>query len=87
VLTRFSFPPRWHYDILRGLDYFQEADAVRDSRLDDAIVLLLKRRRLDGSWPLQNRHPGRVYFEMEQPGQPSRWNTLRALRVLKWWLG
>ena len=86
AMTRFSFPPRWHYDVLRGLDYFQEAGAAKDGRLDDAIDLLLKKRRPDGSWPLQNRHPGRVYFEMEQPGKPSRWNTLRALRVLKWWM-
>jgi hypothetical protein len=85
ALTRFSFPPRWHYDVLRGLDYFQEARAERDERLEEAIILLRKKRRGDGRWPLQNRHPGRVFFEMEKPGKPSRWNTLRSLRVLKWW--
>jgi hypothetical protein len=83
-MTRFSFPPQWHYDVLRGLDYFQAAAAPRDERLEDAIALL-KRKRSEGRWPLQNRHPGRLWFEMEEVGQPSRWNTLRALRVLGWW--
>ena len=85
--TRFSFPPRWHYDILRALDYFQECQAEKDARLSDAIDIVLKRRTREGAWLLQNRHPGRAFFEMEQVGEPSRWNTLRALRILKWWLG
>jgi hypothetical protein len=85
AMTRFSFPPRWHYDVLRGLDYFQACRAPRDPRLQDAIGLVLRRRRRDGRWTLQNRHAGRVHFEMEPVGQPSRWNTLRCLRVLKWW--
>jgi hypothetical protein len=59
--------------------------APRDQRLQDAIDLLYKRRKPDGRWVLQNRHSGRTYFEMEETGQPSRWNTLRALRVLRWW--
>jgi hypothetical protein len=84
--TRFSFPPRWHYDALRGLDYFREAGAARDRRLQDAIALVVNRRRPDGRWALQNRYPGKTFFEMEAPGDPSRWNTLRALRVLKWFL-
>jgi hypothetical protein len=84
-MTRFSFPPRWHYDVLRGLDYFRACGADRDPRLEDAMALVLKKRRKDGRWPLQNRHPGRTFFEMEKPGKPSRWNTLRALRVLRWW--
>jgi len=82
---RFSFPPRWHYDALRGLDYFQAVHAPRDPRLADAIEIVYKNRRLDGRWPLQNRYRGKAYFELEQVGAPSRWNTLRALRVLKWW--
>ncbi len=86
-LTRFSFPPRWHHDVLRTLDYFQEARALYDPRLEDPIEVLLRKRRKDGRWPLQNRHPGRAFFEMEAVGEPSRWNTLRALRVLKWWTG
>ncbi len=85
AMTRFSFPPRWHYDILRGLDYFRQADASRDARLGEAIDIVRQRRKDDGRWILQNRIPGRVFFEMEKLGQPSRWNTLRALRVLKWW--
>ena len=85
AMTRFSFPPRWHYDVMRGLDYSQAAKAEKDERFKDAIGLLLKKRRKDGTWPLQNRYSGRVYFDMERPGRPSRWNTLRALRVLRWW--
>jgi len=83
--TSFSYPFRWHYDVLRGLDYFQRIDARRDERLGEAIALLLKKRRKDGTWPVQNRHPGKTFFEMEKIGGPSRWNTLRALRVLQWW--
>jgi hypothetical protein len=83
--TRLSFPPRWHHDVLRTLDYFRASGAPYDQRLEDPIVLLLRKRRKDGRWPLQNRHPGRVFFELESVGKPSRWNTLRALRVLEWW--
>ena len=84
-LTRFSFPPRWHYDVLVALDYFQDCRAEKDERLIAAIELVKSKRRKDGRWNLQNRHPGKTYFEMEEVGQPSKWNTLRALRVLKWW--
>jgi hypothetical protein len=84
-MTRFSFPPRWRYDVLRALDYFQACGAGYDGRLVDAIDLVLGRRQPDGRWVLQNRHPGRSFFEMEKVREPSRWNTLRALRVLKWW--
>jgi squalene cyclase len=83
--TRFSFPPRWHYNVLVALDYFQDCDADKDERLNDAIALVRSKRRKDGRWNLQNRHPGKTYFEMEEVGKPSRWNTLRALRVLNWW--
>ena len=82
--TRFAFPPRWHYDALRGLDYFQEYGAARDPRLKDAIALVESKRTPEGRWLLQNRYPGKTFFEMERPGEPSRWNTLRALRALKW---
>ncbi len=85
AMTRFSFPPRWHYDVLRGLDYFRDADAPRDPRLAEAIALVGKRRQPDGRWLLQNVYPGRTFFEMEGGGRPSRWNTLRCLRVLRWW--
>lgn len=78
-----SYPSRWKYDILRALYYFQLEGIGYDSRMDDAIEILLKKRRNDGKWPLQARHPGQTHFEMEKAGEPSRWNTLRALRVLK----
>jgi hypothetical protein len=85
--TRFSFPPRWHYDVLRALDYFRAVDAPRDPRLAEAIGLVHSRRRADGRWSLQHSYPGKTYFRLERLGAPSRWNTLRALRVLKWWDG
>ncbi|MGZ8755326.1 MAG: prenyltransferase/squalene oxidase repeat-containing protein [Acidimicrobiia bacterium] len=83
--TRFSFPPRWFYDVLRGLDYLRDAGVPPDDRADEAIELVLSKRTKDGRWKLQNHHPGREHFEMEQTGQPSRWNTLRARRVLRWY--
>jgi hypothetical protein len=85
IFTQFSFPPRWHYDILRALDHFQAVNAPRDQRLADAIEIVYNTRRADGRWILQNRYKGKTYFEMERLGAASRWNTLRALRVLKWW--
>lgn len=78
-----SYPSRWHYDILRGLDYFQAAGIPYDDRMAPALAVLVKKRRTDGTWPLQRKHPGNVHFDMEQVGEPSRWNTLRALRVMK----
>jgi hypothetical protein len=78
-----SFPCRWRYDILRALDYFQSAGVKYDLRMQDAIDVLMKKKRADGKWPLQCRHPGQTHFEMEVAGEPCRWNTLRALRVLK----
>ncbi len=83
--TMLSFPTRWYYDILRGLEYFARAGAPCDSRLQDAIDLLNSKRRKDGCWPVQHKHPGQVFFDMEKTGEASRWNTLRALRVLRWW--
>lgn len=85
--TLLSFPPRWYYDVLRGLDYFARAGARCDPRLQDALDLLHARRRKDGAWLVQFKHPGKVFFDMEPTGGPSRWNTLRALRVLRWWDG
>ncbi|MCU1584999.1 MAG: hypothetical protein JWM49_1555 [Microbacteriaceae bacterium] len=84
--TLFSFPTRWHYDVLRGLDYLRSAGVVPDERCAEAIELVKKRRREDGRWPLQNTHPGAVHFAMEEgDDEPSRWNTFRALRVLDWY--
>lgn len=84
-MLRFSFPTRWKYDIMRCLDYFQLIKIKKDCRMIDAIEVLIKKRNKDGTWNLQNRHAGKTYFEMETVGRPSRWNTLRALRILKWW--
>jgi hypothetical protein len=82
--TLLSFPPRWHYDVLRGLEYLACSSAPHDERLQDAIHLLNSRRRQDGRFPLQHRYAGLRFFDIERVGQPNRWNTLRALRVLKW---
>lgn len=80
-----SFPPRWHYDVLRGLDYLRSAGVKPDERWAEAIELVESKRDPDGRWPLENTHPGRVHFEMDEgDGKPSRWNTLRAMRVLDW---
>ena len=87
AFVRFAFPPRWHYDVLRGLDYFQSVNAPRDPRLGDAIELVRRGRDEDGRWKLENTYSGKVWFELEKKGKPSRWNTLRALRVLEWWDG
>lgn len=77
-----SFPCRWRYDILRALDYFREAEVPYDSRMNSAINVLKSKRRKDGRWPVQEKHKGKVHFDMEKTGGPSRWNTLRALRTL-----
>ena len=82
-MTLLSYPPRWRYDILRALDYFQFAGVSYDARMADAIDVLLKKRKKDGRWPLQGRHPGKTHFEMEESREPSRWNTLRVLRVFR----
>ncbi len=82
--TRLSFPPRWRYDILRALDYFRIAGAAPDERMEEATDLIRKKEK-NGRWPLQAKHPGRTFFEMEEPGKPSAWNTLRALRILGWY--
>jgi hypothetical protein len=82
---RFSFPTRWHYDVLRALEYFRSAGAAPDARIHEAIDLLRSKRQPDGAWPLENTHPGAIHFALEEgDGRPSRWNTLRALRVLGW---
>ena len=85
VFLRFSFPPRWHYDVLRALDHIRRTIAPRDRGLGDAIEVLRSKRRPDGRWKLENHHKGKEFFRLENPGQPSRWNTPRALRVLRWW--
>ena len=86
VFTRLAFPPRWHYDILRALDYFQAVNAPRDPNMTEAIDIV-RSAQCEGRWPLEHSYQGKTYFEMERLGAPSRWNTLRALRVLRWWEG
>jgi hypothetical protein len=82
---QFSFPTRWHYDVLRALEYFRAAGGPPDPRVDEAIHLLRSKRQPDGTWLLENTHPGEVHFTLEDgDGRSSRWNTLRALRVLSW---
>lgn len=81
------FPPRWRYDFLRALDYFRACDAPKDERMNDAIELLQKKQKKGGLWLLNSGMSGRKYFDLEKAGQPSRWNTLRALRILNWWDG
>lgn len=85
---RFSFPTQWHYDVLRGLDHFRAVGGVPDPRLAEAISAVRGKRQADGRWLLENTHSGGSHFAMEDgDGQPSRWNTLRALRVLSWYDG
>lgn len=83
---RFSFPTFWHYDVLRGLDYLRNARLKPDSRVGNAIEIVIERRHQNGRWPLNILHPERIPLEMETGvGRASRWNTLRALRVLRWY--
>jgi hypothetical protein len=86
----FLHPNRWHYDALRALDYFRSSAVLTgadpDPRLGDAIDHVRSRRLEDGTWPLDWSPKGRVWFEVDEgQGKPSRWVTLRAMRVLRWW--
>jgi len=86
--TAFAYPTRYVYDVLRGLDYLRDAGADRDARLSEGIDLVRAKRRPDGLWLLESRHPGAEHVDAEADvGRPSRWNTLRALRVLRWYEG
>jgi hypothetical protein len=86
TFTQFSYPTGWYYDVLRGLDYLRAAAAVPDERVAEAIDLVESKRDADGRWPLENPRPGRLHFAMDEgEGRPSRWNTLRAMRVLRWY--
>jgi hypothetical protein len=72
--------------VLRGLDYMRSAGAEPDKRVAEAVELVAKRRHQNGRWPLNNLHPDPVHFNLEGiKGTASRWNTLRALRVLDWY--
>ncbi|MGK2850395.1 MAG: hypothetical protein ACSLFN_05740 [Candidatus Limnocylindrales bacterium] len=85
MFTKLFFPTRWHYDVLRGLHYLRDAGVEPDERVDEAMELLRGKRDDDGRWPLEYTYPGEVFFEMDDgEGLPSRWNTLRAMRVVRW---
>lgn len=84
AFTRFPFPPRWHFDVVRGLEHFVDSGAARDERLADGVDAVRRSVRRDGTWPTFGRYPGREWFRMESRG-PGRWSTLRARRVLAWW--
>ena len=79
-----SFPSRWKYDILRALVYFQACGHPFDLRMQPALDVLMSKRRKDGTWPVQAKHAGQTHFDMEKTGGASRWNTLRAMRVLQY---
>ncbi|MGZ4764291.1 MAG: hypothetical protein ACXVH5_01315, partial [Ilumatobacteraceae bacterium] len=82
----FAFPYYWRHDVLRALDYVRRAGADPDPRMAEAVEVVRSKRQVDGRWLLDRIHPGRVHFDIEDGiGAPSRWNTLRALRVLNWW--
>lgn len=80
---KLTYPCRWRYDILRAMDYFQYAGIKWDNRMTDAMTYLNKKKNKDGRWKMQAAHSGQVHFIMEKAGKPSRWNTLRMLRVMK----
>ena len=86
AFMEFSYPTYWHYDVLRGLDHLRAAGVVPDERVTEAVELVEAKRDSSGRWPLENPHPGRLHFPLDEgEGKPSRWNTLRALRVLRWY--
>ena len=86
AFLKFAFPPRYHYDVLRALDYLRDADAEPDARIGDALHAVVSRRQADGRWLLDGAHDEALAFPFgESVGEPSRWNTLRALRVLRWY--
>ena len=80
---KLTYPCRWKYDILRALDFFQYTGIGWDNRMKAALDVLMSKRNNEGSWNMQAAHPGQVHVNMEKAGKPSRWNTLRVLRVMK----
>ena len=85
AFLKFAFPPRYHYDVLRALDYFRQAGVQPDARVGDALHVVENGRQADGRWLLDDAHDEALAFPFDESvGEPSRWNTLRALRVLRW---
>ena len=80
---KLTYPSRWKYDIWKALDYFRLSEIPYDGRMKPAIDVLINKRKKNKYWLLQTKHPGQTHFDMEEAGKPSRWNTLRALRVLE----
>ena len=80
---KLAYPSRWKHDILGALDYFQYSETKWHERMIPAINVLLKNRNKESTWNMQAKHLGKEHFEMEKAGKSSRWNTLRAMRVLK----
>ena len=80
---KLTYPCRWKYDILRAMDYFQYAGIKWDNRMAEALAHLNKKQNKDGTWNVHAAHSGQVHVNMEKAGKPSRWNTLRVLRVMK----
>ncbi len=90
AFVRFVHPSWWRYSVLRALDYFRAAGLAAktppDPRLARAVAIVASRRLPDGRWPLDERPAGRTWFEVDDGASaPSRWITLQALRVLRWW--
>ena len=86
AFLKFAFPTRYYYDVLRALDYFRAAGVQPDPRMDDAVQVVESRRQADGRWLLDDSHDEALAVPFpESVGEPSRWNTLRALRVLRWY--
>ena len=83
---RFAFPTWWHYDLLRALDYLRARGVAPDERVADAIAIVAASATIGDKWPLETQYPGRMPVDIDEgEGRPSRWNTLRALRVLDWY--
>lgn len=86
IWTNFAYPTWWHYDVLRGLDYLRRANVAPDDRVAEAVALVRSKRDASGRWPLEILYPGKMPIQIDEGvGLPSRWNTLRALRVLRWY--
>ena len=85
AFLNFAFPPRYCYDVLRALDYFRSAGVQPDPRMREAVQVIKSKRQAGGKWLLDDTHNEALPFRFpEEVGEPSRWNTLRALRVLRW---